>query len=1489
MSLWWLHLRLLLWKDVYTYQFRRQRFLTVLEFLLPAFITYVYIYVASLTSTSAHKGNARLGLDVFAWAASYLGAVSSESENLIPVEGDDAYSIQQPPEALDEELLLPGDVEEQSAPRNDATYIKIMFGIFPYAVSMCMIQPFLVKKTASELCSGTKELMVTNGLSEFVWWLGGFCWSFIILLMGSLPATVLTKTHALLPRSNIVLLLMGVIMHCASSSLFCLVVATLVPRPSVGLVTMSFVVFGSLVVPFGLASSVPSVVAHGNVLEKVITLCLLLPNVAFNYFLINVADLGYQGGPGAHFSNMGRVGLHGTCVYRALHAMGGSCLVSAVLCWYLSNVWPHSYSFPEAYWFFLQPSYWGFWRRVDIPEEGLTEIKENTTLFEPLREQKQAHLVIYKLSKVINPLYLKHYIINNVTIKCYMDSITVILGRNGCGKSVLLRMLAGAIKPSSGTAFFDGADMRTNLWKVRANIGYCPQYSTLVPFFTVEENMLFIAHLRDAPDIDDLILTLLMQFQLIDKRESLTSKISYAEQRRLQVAMTLLDSPEFAFFDCPTEGIDSDSRNVIWDAILKCRAQTTVLIATNSTDVAEILGDRIAIISRSLISCCGSAIYLRKKYGQGYRLQLAVSSKCDKPLVCSFIEKRLSTAEKVLERRNIIVYSLGFTAAADIVRLLQQLEDSRIKLRVRRLSVSASSLEDVLLRLDETLEKGDTAAAEEDKGDVPSPDAKAPEIRNDLFRAQVGAIMTKKTTYLRRSYVVVPVLLLLQVLMLGAEEMYLRTGTLAWARVEALFPNFKTPQGQTPDQVNQAMVAAVDSAAFEMHTAIFAQRLASMVLVPVSMSLTASAYVDLPVKERVSGLKLLQLMTGLSSERYWLATFSTDLLAHAVSSLFCTLPLLFLDRDIWFCRDHYKLGTVLNVCISVFAPRTVSTYRPRRDLDGYLEIGSLPLRVMPQFTLARGTGQLRSAYLEYVACCHLGAEFLLHVCNYTFLSPTTRGEAHIVSKILKCCQVRCDHICPVYEEQQGIAPRSNSHVWDLTIFFLSGLLYLMLVIGWDMQTQGKFDPHTLDSFFAEEPDKADKPGGKEPSSEEKTVAEEKQFVAGLMRYLLINAEAKAKAAQASRSSEGDASAGTAESGADVHRAPAGLVVLEATMTGTLGPLSFHVPPAEVFGILGLGQAGRSLLLRIIAGIVRPDAGNVFINGIDARRRPLNYQQQVGYCPQQDPLLDKYTGEELVLLMARLRGVHKQELQAEVHYLDSRLGLRKALSSTVYNCSSTHRRKLTVAMALAGRPPVLVLDECTAGVDPATRSRLFQSLGRVHTECNLTVLFTSRRMSESDIFCDRLAILSYGSFMVLGRTVDIKQTCGQRCNVVIKMSSDQHGKKVSKQISRAVGDMFPNSVIAEVRKDQVWFRIRDDAIYWSEVFDGLETLKKRLKFGDYLVNDMSLGEIYLGYARERKMVDFGTIEIKYFDKLRPPMELEAPLAGAPPLLPQLGNA
>lgn len=74
------------------------------------------------------------------------------------------------------------------------------------------------------------------------------------------------------------------------------------------------------------------------------------------------------------------------------------------------------------------------------------------------------------------------------------------------------------------------------------------------------------------------------------------------------------------------------------------------------------------------------------------------------------------------------------------------------------------------------------------------------------------------------------------------------------------------------------------------------------------------------------------------------------------------------------------------------------------------------------------------------------------------------------------------------------------------------------------------------------------------------------------------------------------------------------------------------------------------------------------------------------------------------------------------------------------------------------------------------------------------------------------------------------------------------------------------------QDQLWFRIKGDVLYWSQIFEGMENLKKEYKFVDYLVNDCSLGEVYLGFARERKMVDFGNVQVQYFDKSKPSNQL-----------------
>ncbi|KAM7283838.1 phospholipid-transporting ATPase ABCA3-like [Ixodes scapularis] len=124
--------------------------------------------------------------------------------------------------------------------------------------------------------------------------------------------------------------------------------------------------------------------------------------------------------------------------------MGGSCLISTILTWYLSNIWPYNYSFPEKFWFFLHPIYWGCWPNVGVSEnDDLGAIPEHPGLAEPAKERSSPYLVVYKLSKLIDPPYLKHYILHDATLKAYLNNITIILGRNGCGKSILLRMLTG--------------------------------------------------------------------------------------------------------------------------------------------------------------------------------------------------------------------------------------------------------------------------------------------------------------------------------------------------------------------------------------------------------------------------------------------------------------------------------------------------------------------------------------------------------------------------------------------------------------------------------------------------------------------------------------------------------------------------------------------------------------------------------------------------------------------------------------------------------------------------------------------------------------------------------------------------------------------------------------------------------------------------------------------------------------------------------------
>ncbi|KAH8008893.1 hypothetical protein HPB51_007485 [Rhipicephalus microplus] len=126
--------------------------------------------------------------------------------------------------------------------------------------------------------------------------------------------------------------------------------------------------------------------------------------------------------------------------------------------------------------------------------------------------------------------------------------------------------------------------------------------------------------------------------------------------------------------------------------------------------------------------------------------------------------------------------------------------------------------------------------------------------------------------------------------------------------------------------------------------------------------------------------------------------------------------------------------------------------------------------------------------------------------------------------------------------------------------------------------------------------------------------------------------------------------------------------------------------------------------------------------------------------------------------------------------------------------------MSLAMSLVGDPALVILDECTSGVDPISRGRLFRAITRIQRSSGMAVLFTSHCMRECDQLCTRVGILSGGDFTRVGDTVALKQSATQGCTIVVKLTVEQSVQDGSiKEINRGIKREFPQSVIAEKRE------------------------------------------------------------------------------------------
>ena len=201
----------------------------------------------------------------------------------------------------------------------------------------------------------------------------------------------------------------------------------------------------------------------------------------------------------------------------------------------------------------------------------------------------------------------------------------------------------------------------------------------------------------------------------------------------------------------------------------------------------------------------------------------------------------------------------------------------------------------------------------------------------------------------------------------------------------------------------------------------------------------------------------------------------------------------------------------------------------------------------------------------------------------------------------------------------------------------------------------------------------------------------------------------------------------------------------------LNNLNLEVKEGEIFGLLGPNGAGKTTFLNILAGTVVKDYGNVNVGGYDLDKNPRQVRSSIGIVPQEVNLDAFFSPKKLLELQAGLYGIPKKDRITET--ILKLVSLEKQANSYARSLSGGMKRRLLIGKAMVHRPPILVLDEPTAGVDVKLRQNLWNNVKNLNNH-GVTIILTTHVMYEAQEMCHRIAILNKGNLVKLDTTENL---------------------------------------------------------------------------------------------------------------------------------------
>uniref|UniRef100_A0A8C1ZZ74 P-type phospholipid transporter n=1 Tax=Cyprinus carpio TaxID=7962 RepID=A0A8C1ZZ74_CYPCA len=486
-----------------------------------------------------------------------------------------------------------------------------IFMVLAWIYSVSMIVKSIVLEKEMRLKETLKAMGVSNGVIWYTWFID----SFLMMATSTALLTAIIMVGKVLNYSDPIILFLFLLTFTVATIMQCFLMSVFFNKANLA-AACSGIIYFTLYLPHIFCF------AWQDRITKEMKLASFLSPVAFGFGTEYLSRYEEQG-LGLQWDNIRTSPLEGDeySFFTSIHMMLLDAVIYAFLAWYLDNVFPGQYGIGRPFYFPLQPSYW--LKPMPQPSQGpYWCFPAGNPFFEPEPEGLIIGVSVQDLVKV----YSKNSrpAVDCLNMNFYESQITSFLGHNGAGKTTTLSILTGLFPPTSGTAYIYGKDIRTEMDAIQQSLGMCPQYNILFNHLTVEEHILFYSLLkgRDRKEAMQEVENMLEDLGLPHKRDEEAQNLSGGMQRKLSVAMAFVGGSKVVILDEPTSGVDPYSRRSIWDLLLKYRTGRTVILSTHHMDEADLLSDRVGIISKGKLHCSGSPLFLKNCFGVGFYLTL---------------------------------------------------------------------------------------------------------------------------------------------------------------------------------------------------------------------------------------------------------------------------------------------------------------------------------------------------------------------------------------------------------------------------------------------------------------------------------------------------------------------------------------------------------------------------------------------------------------------------------------------------------------------------------------------------------------------------------------------------------------------------------------------------------------------------------------------------------------------------------------------------